>query len=390
LNLFTFTSQESTKIRDSAQAITIRIMSDPQTRQEPSAPLNPNASAFLSRWKGRTANPAILAEGILKGDRVMLSRAITLVESEHEDHQAIAGEVVRRCLPHSGKSVRIAVTGSPGSGKSTFIEAFGHILLSEGHTVAVLAIDPSSSLSKGSILGDKTRMQTLSANPNVYVRPSPAGDALGGVARKTRESIILCEAAGFDRILVETVGVGQSEHTVSSMTDLFILILLPGAGDELQGIKRGIVEMADLLVVNKVDGERVALGRQTRQAYRNALHLLAPADSGWTPKVLSCSAQKGEGLEEVALAVREFVGQSTENGFLASNRTHQAVHWFQETLLEQLKRWFFHHPRVAHMMPEVLKSVEEGRQSPFQAAHELVRLLNSVDPHRANQSLPEV
>ena len=352
-------------------------MGDDNRKVPDSAPLNPRASAFLERWRAKSADADVLAQGILAGDRVMLSRAITLVESEHEDHQSVASEIVRLCLPHSGQSYRMAVTGSPGSGKSTFIEAFGRTLLDDGHRVAVLAIDPSSSLSKGSILGDKTRMQTLSNNPHVYVRPSPAGEALGGVARKTRESIILCEAAGFDRILVETVGVGQSEHAVSSMTDLFLLILLPGAGDELQGIKRGIVEMADMLVVNKVDGERQALGRQTKQAYRNALHLLAPKESGWMPRVLSCSSIHGEGLQEVALAVREFFENAKQAGFFEANRRRQSVHWFNETLLEQLKSWFFHHPKVAGRMVETVQAVEQGRQSPFAAALELVRQIKS-------------
>lgn len=350
-------------------------MGEDKSTAPESAPLNPQASAFLDRWRGKTTNAEELAGGILDGNRVMLSRAITMIESEHEGHQATAAEIVRHCLPHSGNSFRIAVTGSPGSGKSTFIESFGRTLLAAGHKVAVLAIDPSSSLSKGSILGDKTRMQTLSNNPDVYIRPSPAGEALGGVARKTRESIILCEAAGFDRILVETVGVGQSEHAVSSMTDLFLLILLPGAGDELQGIKRGIVEMADILVVNKVDGERVALGKQTRQAYRNALHLLGPRDSGWVPQVLSCSALHDEGISEIREAVSAYFEKARGSGFLEANRKHQAVHWFQETLLEQLKSWFFRHPEVAERLPLIVQEIEAGRQSPFAAAYELVRLL---------------
>lgn len=352
-------------------------MSAEDNKDQKESVLNPQASAFLQKWRSASADPQVIAEGLLRGDRIQLSRAITLVESEKEAHQEKAREVIRLCMPHSGRSFRIAITGSPGSGKSTFIEAFGQELLAQGHRPAVLAIDPSSSLSKGSILGDKTRMLTLSGHPEVFIRPSPAGESLGGVARKTRETIILCEAAGFDRILVETVGVGQSEHAVSSMTDFFLLILLPGAGDELQGIKRGIVEMADLVVVNKVDGERTALGKQTRQAYRNALHLMAPKENGWTPQVQTCSALLKEGISEIHQTIQEFHEQALQNSSFDRRRRHQAAHWFNESLLEQLKAFFFHHPAVKERLPVLLKEVEEGRQSPFSAAQELVAFIDS-------------
>ena len=221
------------------------------------------------------------AEKILEGDRVILSRAITLIESNRQSHQQLAQQIIEQCIPHSGKAIRIGITGSPGVGKSTFIEKLGKHILQQDRKLAVLAIDPSSQLSKGSILGDKTRMAELSADPNAYIRPSPAGQSLGGVGRCTRSTIILCEAAGFDTIFVETVGVGQSEIVVHSMVDFFLLLLLPGAGDELQGIKRGIVEMADLLAINKSDGDRLPLAKRSRQSYKNALHLFPPKESGW-------------------------------------------------------------------------------------------------------------
>lgn len=312
--------------------------------------------------------------GILAGERVLLSRAITLVESTREEHQEVAQEIIGLCLPHSGRSIRIGITGSPGVGKSTFIEAFGLHLLGQGHRLAVLAIDPSSKLSRGSILGDKTRMDKLAASEQVFIRPSPAGGTLGGVARKTRESIILCEAAGYDTIIIETVGVGQSETAVHSMVDFFLLLLLPGAGDELQGIKRGIVEMADFIAVNKADGERLPLARRARQEYRNALHLLPPKESGWVPPVGICSATAGTGIPEIWQQVEAYRKTTEENGYFEHNRRAQAHYWLHETISSQLRAAFFEDPDVREKLKIVEQAVLEGSLSPFQGAVNLMAL----------------
>lgn len=310
--------------------------------------------------------------GIRAGDRVVLGQAITLVESTRPEHQGVAQEVIAQLLASSAidpsSSLRIAITGAPGVGKSTFIEALGSRLTAQGERVAVLAIDPSSALSRGSILGDKTRMEQLATSDLAFIRPSPAGDTLGGVARKTRETILLVEAAGYTTVLLETVGVGQSELVAHSMTDLFLLLLLPGAGDEIQGIKRGIVEMADLLVVNKADGDRRALAEEARSFYRNASHLLAPKPSGWTPTVLTCSALDNTGLDEVWTAVQAFQKQVTANGFLPENRRRQAHYWLQETLQAGLMQWFDHDPAVRERLAALEPEVLAGRMSPFAAA----------------------
>jgi len=312
--------------------------------------------------------------GILAGARVLLSRAITLVESTRAEHQEVAQEIIGLCLPHSGRSIRIGITGSPGVGKSTFIEAFGLHLLEQGCRLAVLAVDPSSKLSRGSILGDKTRMDKLAASEQVFIRPSPAGGALGGVARKTRESIILCEAAGYDTIIIETVGVGQSETAVHSMVDFFLLLLLPGAGDELQGIKRGIVEMADFIAVNKADGERLPLARRARQEYRNALHLLPPKESGWAPPVGICSATAGTGIPEIWQQVEAYRKATEENGYFERNRRAQAHYWLHETISSQLRAAFFEDPDVREKLKIVEQAVLEGSLSPFQGAVNLMAL----------------
>lgn len=330
------------------------------------------------RPRSRSIDADALREGILQGDQLQLSRAITLVESSRPDHQQLARELVEACLPHSGQSTRLAVTGAPGVGKSSFLEAFGMHLLQNGERIAVLAVDPSSPRSKGSILGDKTRMGKLAQDERVFIRPSPAGTTLGGVARHTRETILLCEAAGFSTILVETVGVGQSETTVRSMVDFFLLLLLPGAGDELQGIKRGIVEMADLLVVNKTDGERVKLGRQTRQAYRNALHLFPPSESGWTPEVLTCSSTEGTGIPAVAEAVERYRKQMQASGYWTKHRREQARFWLYESIQDYLKQQFYSHPEVKKRLPEIEGEVLEGRQSSFAGAEHLIRLFREA------------
>ena len=253
-------------------------------------PMNPNLAARLKNIRKKALSIDDYVEGILKGDINILSQAITLVESSKTEHQAVAQEVIKRCLPSSGSSIRIGITGVPGAGKSTFIESFGKYLTGQGHKIAVLAIDPSSERSKGSILGDKTRMEELSCDPHAYIRPSPSAGSLGGVARKTREAMILCEVAGFDIILIETVGVGQSETAVHSMVDFFLLIQIAGAGDELQGIKRGIMEMADGIIINKADGNNISKAQLAKAQLQSALHLFPPHESGTEPKVLTCSA----------------------------------------------------------------------------------------------------
>ena len=314
-----------------------------------------------------------LVDNILKGDRVALGRAITLIESKRKEHQDIAERVIDACIPHSGNSLRIGITGTPGVGKSTFIEAMGSLLTKDGKKVAVLAIDPSSQISKGSILGDKTRMEQLSWDPLAFIRPSPAGESLGGVARKTRETIILCEAAGYEHVFIETVGVGQSEITVHSMVDLFLLLLIPGAGDELQGIKRGIVEMADIVAVNKSDGERLELAKKSKRAYINALHLFPPKESDWTPKVELCSATDKTGIEEIWTAVGDFQSHVIENGWLQENRKRQAKFWFMETIKDSLFSSFFQNPAIQATFHTMEEQVLESQISPFKAAHDLLK-----------------
>ncbi len=317
-------------------------------------------------------------QGIRAADRVLLSRAITLVESAREDHQVLALEVIAQLLRSNSsleapESIRIAITGAPGVGKSTFIEALGMYLVENGHRPAVLAIDPSSAISGGSILGDKTRMERLSATEQAFIRPSPSGDALGGVTRKTREAIVLVEAAGFDTILIETVGVGQSEIAAQRMTDIFLLLLMPGAGDELQGIKRGIVEMADLLVVNKSDGERVSLANQARGHYINATHLLPPKPNGWTPRVMACSALENTGIAELWEAIVAFQKLTRSNGFFQENRRQQARFWLEDSLEAGLKTLFYEDPGVKATLAELEAEVLSGRISPTDAAARVLK-----------------
>ncbi len=317
-------------------------------------------------------------QGIRASDRVLLGQAITLVESAREDHQALAREIIARLLVNTPaiNTIRIAVTGAPGVGKSTFIEALGMHLVEQGKRPAVLAIDPSSAVSGGSILGDKTRMERLSASEQAFIRPSPAGDSLGGVAHKTREAIVLVEAAGFDTIIIETVGVGQSEIAAQRMTDLFLLLLLPGAGDELQGIKRGIVEMADLLVVNKADGDQIKMANQARGHYLNATHLLPVKPSGWQPRVMVCSALENTGIAELWAAIVAFQNDLLANGFLAENRRQQARYWLEDSIEAGLKTMFYKHPAVKEKLAEVEADVLAGRMSPTDAAVRLLGMMN--------------
>ena len=332
---------------------------------EQPAQVNP----FLQKRKRRELSTDDYVQGILSGDRVILSRAITLAESLNPDHQRMAQEVIERCLPHAGHSLRIGITGVPGVGKSTFIEAFGKHLTSIGKKIAVLAIDPSSERSKGSILGDKTRMELLSTDPNAFIRPSPSGLTLGGVARKTRETIVLCEAAGFDIIIVETVGVGQSETVVKSMVDFFLLLMLAGAGDELQGIKRGIMEMADALVINKADGDNIHAAEVARTRYQSALHLFPLNENGWVVPVATCSSIEHTSIDKVWQIMCDFEEHTKANGFFEKNRNEQNVKIFYDWIDFTIKNNFFNNPEVQTKIDELLPKVLDGRITPYQAGN---------------------
>ena len=332
----------------------------------------PIVSPYFTRRRKRALSTDEYVEGILAGNITTLSQAITLVESANPAHYAQAQEIIERCLPHAGHSVRIGITGVPGAGKSTFIEAVGNMVTSLRHKLAVLAIDPSSERSGGSILGDKTRMESICHNPDVFIRPS-AG-SLGGVARKTRETIVLCEAAGFDVIFIETVGVGQSETAVHSMVDMFMLLQISGAGDELQGIKRGIMEMADTMVITKADGENVRKAELARTQFQGALRLFPLPESGWRPKVYTCSAVAGTGLEEVWKGVEEFLDHIHANGYFQHNRNRQNKYWMYETINEALRGSFYRDPAVEARIGEYEKRVLEDRISSFVAAKELLEL----------------
>lgn len=310
------------------------------------------------------------ADEILAGNITRLSQAVTLVESSKSEHQEIAQAIIEKCLPHSGNSIRVGITGVPGAGKSTSIDSFGMHLLEQGHKLAVLAIDPSSERSKGSILGDKTRMEKLSVQKNAFIRPSPSAGSLGGVARKTRETIILCEAAGFDYVFVETVGVGQSETAVHSMVDFFLLIQLAGTGDELQGIKRGIMEMADGIVINKADGDNIEKAKMAQRHFANALHLFPLADSGWTPEVLTYSGYYGIGIAEIWDMVHRYVDFVKENGYFTQKRNEQSTYWMYETINERLRNDFYRNPSIQSTLHRLEKEVLSARKSSFIAAKE--------------------
>jgi LAO/AO transport system kinase len=327
--------------------------------------------------------------GVLAGDRTILARTITLVESNLAAHAAVAREVVRRVLPKAGRSIRIGITGVPGVGKSTFIEAFGTMLCDQGHRVAVLAVDPSSSVSRGSILGDKTRMEKLSHHPNAFIRPSPTGGTLGGVTRRSRETIVLCEAAGFDVVLVETVGVGQSEVAVRSMVDFFLLLMLSGAGDELQGIKKGVIELADALVVNKADGDNERRAALAAREYSRALHYLAPATPEWTTEAHTCSALTGAGIPELWALVERFRASGEQNGTFRERRERQRLEWTFAMVEQFLVDSFHRTPRVAEVLPEVRREVAEGRLTASMAAEKLLRAyFEALDPAAALDDLP--
>ena len=321
----------------------------------------------------RAPSVQAMIEGIRAGQRAMLGRAITLIESRHPEHQRRAQELLRALLPRTGAARRIGITGVPGAGKSTLIERLGTSLTSKGHRVAVLAIDPSSSLSGGSILGDKTRMTELARDPNAFVRPSPTSGSLGGVARRTREVMLLCEAAGYDIVLIETVGVGQSETLVAEMVDTFVVVLIAGAGDELQGIKRGLVEVADILTINKADGDGVQAARMAALEYRRALRYLRSTTRSWTPKVLTCSARSGEGLDELWASVGRHREALEETGEFDARRRKQQLGWMWRMVEDQLLTSLRQHPGVREMLPECEAEVLAGTLPPSLAARRLIQ-----------------
>ena len=334
----------------------------------------PSVNPYLNKRPRRKPIPTAgeLVEGILKGDVTMLSRAVTLVESLSPAHQAVAQEVIEKCLPFSGNSRRIGITGVPGAGKSTSIDVFGLHVLKDGGKLAVLAIDPSSERTKGSILGDKTRMEKLSIHPDAFIRPSPSAGSLGGVARKTRETIVLCEAAGYNNIFVETVGVGQSETAVHSMVDFFLLIQLAGTGDELQGIKRGIMEMADGIVINKADGDNIDRARLAQAQFRSALHLFPPTTSGWMPEVLTYSGYYELGIPEVWEMIDRYFAYVKSNGFFERRRNEQSRYWMYETINETLRNRFYSDPEIEKLLVGYEAQVLDNRLSSFVAANDVL------------------
>lgn len=340
---------------------------------EQNSPINTKS---LSKFKkrGQTLSVEDYVKGIKKGNRTILSQAITLIESTKPTHRELAREIIEQCLPHAGNSVRIGITGVPGVGKSTFIESLGNHIIAEGGKLAVLAIDPSSSRTKGSILGDKTRMETLSTSDDAFIRPSPTGGSLGGVARKTRETIYLCEAAGYDTIFIETVGVGQSETAVHSMVDFFLLLMLAGAGDELQGIKRGIMEMADTIAINKIDEADSKAVSQAVREYKNALHLYPETKSGWAPQVTTCSALTGEGIPDIWQLVEDYIQKTKSNGYFRAQRNRQAKHWMYDTISNKLTDHFYSNEMVKSKLKEIERQVLNGELSSFKAAHQLLEL----------------
>lgn len=337
-------------------------------------PENISVPAIEQIQKLRKNQPSAqkLIDGIIAGNRTALSRAITLVESTNSSHLTKANEVINGSLPYANKSIRIGITGVPGVGKSTFIEAFGKYLTGLGKKVAVLAIDPSSTFSHGSILGDKTRMEELVKDANAYIRPSASGETLGGVARKTRESIILCEACGFDTILIETVGVGQSETAVHSMVDFFLLLKIAGAGDELQGIKRGIMEMADFIVINKADGDNIQKAKLAQLEFNRALDLFPAKKSGWTPTTATCSAITHEGIPNVWKTIEKYIEKTKFNNYFIEKRKEQNQYWMLETINEQLKSDFYNQPEIQKALESTKKAVQNDEISPFAAAQKLL------------------
>lgn len=334
--------------------------------------INPVVISQAARKKRKKYSVDEFAEGILAGNRTILSKAITMVESALPEHFDTAQSIIEKCLPFSSQSVRIGITGAPGAGKSTFIETFGFHLAESGKKIAVLAIDPSSRNTKGSILGDKTRMERLSNHKNAFIRPSPSAGTLGGVARKTRESIILCEAAGFNTIIVETVGVGQSETAARSMVDFFLLLMLAGAGDDIQGIKRGIIEMADMIAITKADGPNILSAEAARLTFQNALNLFPPTESGWEPLVLTCSAIQNTGIDEIWKIIEDYVNYTRRRGYFDEQRKQQAIIRMHDTISEYLASSFYSHDEIIRLLPDIEKELYEGKITSYKAAQTLL------------------
>lgn len=320
-------------------------------------------------------DPQHYVTGVLNRDRLILARTITLIESTLPTHQELAQTIVDRLLPYTGRGIRVGITGVPGAGKSTFIERFGTMLTDLGHRVAVLAIDPSSSRSGGSILGDKTRMERLAVDPNAFIRPSPTSGTLGGVGRKTRETMLVCEAAGYDVVIIETVGVGQSETTVASMVDFFLVLMIAGAGDELQVIKKGVLEVADAIVINKADGDNLLRAEIAQKEYQTALHMLMANSPNWHPPVLTCSAAEGKGIDKIWETIVDHRDKLTVSGEMAEKRKTQALDWMAFLIDEGLRHWFYTSPHVREALPTLRRNVEEKKTSPTAAADSLLAFL---------------
>ncbi len=334
--------------------------------------LNPEAIARLKSARKKLRSLEEYIAGVRSGNRTILGQAITLVESAHPRHQELASGIINACLPGAGNSIRLGITGIPGVGKSTFIEVLGNQIIEGGKKLAVLAIDPTSERSSGSILGDKTRMESLSSNPGAFIRPSPSGGSLGGVARKTREAVVLCEAAGYEVIFIETVGVGQSETAVQSMVDCFLLLMLAGAGDELQGIKRGIMEMADIVAITKADGDNKARAGRAKSELEYALHLFPPPPSGWTPKVLTCSALKNEGVDTLWKLVNDHIDHTRNNGYFTKHRQDQRIYWLHSSIAEHLKSRFYRDESIQQELKKLEEQVRDNTMTSFQAAQILL------------------
>ncbi len=366
---------ELADIRDNVEVERPAVSTRPGVR---GADGKPNAGTSAARR--RTLSTQEYVDGVLSGDRTLLARAITLVESNAPAHFDQAQEVVQALLPYRGKATRVGITGVPGAGKSTLIETLGTALAENGHKVAVTAVDPSSTVTGGSVLGDKTRMEKLGANPDAFVRPSPSSGTLGGVTRKTREAILLFEAAGYDVVIVETVGVGQSETLVREMVDFFLLVLIAGGGDELQGIKKGVIELADAIAVNKADGDNVQPAELARAEYQRALHYLRPATRGWQTGAHVCSALTGAGVTELWQVVERFMELARRDGVLEQRRRAQERHWLRQLVRDQLEEMFLRHPRIAELLPELEAAVERGEVPAVSAAR---RLLETFENDRS-------